>query len=118
MIIGLQANKVVSAGVSSRKQSVATCSEEVQWLSATAVRPHSTATSTTTPGTSGKCRAAEHDAFNGEGRGLTSYHATGQAASGCGTLSPEPCGVVHLRVRTQLREATMRDHRGRAVRPI
>ena len=74
-----------SARVWSRTQGVATCSEEVQWLSATAVRPHSTATNTTTPGCSGYGRAAEHDAFNGEGRDLTSYPRYGpDRAAGAG----------------------------------
>ena len=70
----------LSAGASSQNGAPYRAAKEVLWLSATAVRPFSTATSITTPGCSGDGRAAEHGAFSVEGRALASYHAIGRVA--------------------------------------
>lgn len=114
-IIGLKARDDALRGPRPSNEASQRAAREVQWLSATAVRQLSTATSITIPRCSGDVRAAEHGVFNGEGRGLTFYHATGRIAQRVrDAYGPDGAGV-HLRVRTQLHEATLRDHRGRAA---
>jgi hypothetical protein len=115
VIIGLKAKRRRSPRAAPSNEASQRAAREVQWLSATAVRQLSTATSITIPRCSGDVRAAEHSVFDGEGRGLTSFHATGRIAQRVRDADGPDGAGVHLRVRTQLHEATLRDHRGRAA---